>query len=255
MASGGGPSDIFSRLRFFQSEENHPESNPENRPNPGTSRVKRCLFGRGDPEENIRFAKRELEKSLQDSKKRWNFDFEAERPLDGRFEWHSPYPRFPRSQSQETSETSKENSNPSNPCSKPTSSTEPSSSDSSKASSPTNSEKTSTAAAAKATSSTASTSEQAGSISQRTTRQSSINRKFLDTWQIRFLFAYTNPSFVLLSLDNFLTPRFIFAEIFRQRKRSKSKVKTQERRENLEHQQRRGSEDLPIGDTTTTQSD
>jgi len=198
-------SDIFGRLRFFQTEDN-PDS--ETRPNPATSRVKRCLFGRGDPEENIRFAKRELEKSLQDSKKRWNFDFESERPLDGRFEWHNPYPRFRPSSSQETS--SKENSNPSsNPCSKPSTASEsgpsPSSSDSSKANSPkSDAEKPSTAASgamaktstssSSSSSSSTSSSEHAGSTSQRTTRQSSIN------------------------------------QIFRQRKRSKSKVKTQERR-------------------------
>ena len=70
--------------------------NPEQprRPDPSTSRVKRCLFGRGNHEENIKFAKRELEKSLAESKARWNFDFEAEVPLDGRFDWKaSPYPR------------------------------------------------------------------------------------------------------------------------------------------------------------------
>ena len=55
----------------------------------------RCLFGRGNTEENIKFAKRELEKALEDSKKRWNFDFANERPLDGRFVWQTPpYPKI-----------------------------------------------------------------------------------------------------------------------------------------------------------------
>lgn len=229
MAEKSG-SDIFARLRFFQTESENTDSDPT-RPNPATSRVKRCLFGRGDPEENIRFAKRELEKSLQDSKKRWNFDFESERPLDGRFEWHNPYPRFrPASSSQETASgtASKENSNP---CSKPSTASESgpssSSSDSSKASSPkSDSEKPSTAASgamaktstsSSSSSSSTSSSENAGSTSQRTTRQSSIN------------------------------------QIFRQRKRSKSKVKTQERRgsssEDYGHHQGAGL----IGDTTKQQ--
>ena len=210
-------SDIFARLRFFQTEDN-PDS--ETRPNPATSRVKRCLFGRGDPEENIRFAKRELEKSLQDSKKRWNFDFESERPLDGRFEWHNPYPRFrPSSSSQETSASSasasKENSNPSsNPCSKPSTASEsgpsPSSSDSSKANSPkSDAEKPSTAASgamaktstssSSSSSSSTSSSEHAGSTSQRTTRQSSINRKFYTLFEI-FIFCPKNST--LISREN-----------------------------------------------------
>lgn len=196
--------DIFGRLRFSP-DENSPE-----RPNPATSRVKRCLFGRGDPEENIRFAKKELEKSLADSKKRWNFDFESERPLDGRYEWHSPYPKY-RPASGAASVASKENSNPSNPCSKPTSD---SSSDSTSSSPDPDSKATEVASAASiastastlpgatraasASSSSSTSSDPSGPSSQRTTRQSSIN------------------------------------QIFRQRKRSKSKVKVQERRKSSE---------------------
>ena len=202
--------DIFGRLRFFQEESSNPDEPQENRPNPATSRVKRCLFGRGDPEENIRFAKKELEKSLQDSKKRWNFDFESERPLDGRYQWHSPYPRItPRTATPTSSVASKENSNPSHPCSKPTSE---SSSDSSSHSpvlgsnedqrdsnNPDSSLSLATASAASenislpgalpsktscASSSSSTSSEHAGSSSsQRTTRQSSINRKNFDLYE------------------------------------------------------------------------
>ena len=89
--------DLFNRLVL----NSRPGSNPDlyhdsepsfNRPrvDPSTSRVKRCLFGRGNSEENIKFAKRELEKSIQDSKKKWNFDFENEKPMEGRFEWKTP---------------------------------------------------------------------------------------------------------------------------------------------------------------------
>merc|ERR1719507_2657457 len=92
--------DIFNRLQLFRTTgrpfDEDQDSDPERpRPNPATSRVKRCLFGRGNHEENIKFAKRELEKSLIESKKKWNFDFENERPIDGgRYEWQtSPYPK------------------------------------------------------------------------------------------------------------------------------------------------------------------
>jgi len=87
--------DIFNRLQLFRGRPSDEDSDPERpRPNPATSRVKRCLFGRGNTEENIKFAKRELEKSLTESKKKWNFDFENERPMDGRFEWQTPpYPK------------------------------------------------------------------------------------------------------------------------------------------------------------------
>lgn len=90
--------DIFNRLQLFRTgrpSDEDQDSDPERpRPNPATSRVKRCLFGRGNHEENIKFAKRELEKSLIESKKKWNFDFENERPIDGRYEWQtSPYPK------------------------------------------------------------------------------------------------------------------------------------------------------------------
>lgn len=89
--------DIFNRLQLFRAgtgNEDHDFDPNRPRPNPATSRVKRCLFGRGNHEENIKFAKRELEKSLTESKKKWNFDFENERPMDGRFEWlTSPYPK------------------------------------------------------------------------------------------------------------------------------------------------------------------
>jgi len=89
--------DIFNRLQLFRTgrSDDEQDSDPERpKPNPATSRVKRCLFGRGNSEENIKFAKRELEKSLTESKNKWNFDFENERPMDGRFQWEtSPYPK------------------------------------------------------------------------------------------------------------------------------------------------------------------
>ena len=105
--------DLFNRLQLFRSrsqdnleavdlegESNQdgagdPGGNPQRkRVDPTNSTVKRCLFGRGNSEENIKFAKRELEKINEDSKSRWNFDFQNERPLEGRFVWQtSPYPK------------------------------------------------------------------------------------------------------------------------------------------------------------------
>lgn len=99
MTSSSSSADIFNRLQLFRGAGNEgdhdfdPDRPP--RPNPAASRVKRCLFGRGNHEENIKFAKRELEKSRAESKNKWNFDFENERPIDGgRYEWQtSPYPK------------------------------------------------------------------------------------------------------------------------------------------------------------------
>jgi len=99
MTSSSSSADIFNRLQLFRGAGNEgdhdfdPDRPP--RPNPAASRVKRCLFGRGNHEENIKFANRELEKSRAESKNKWNFDFENERPIDGgRYEWQtSPYPK------------------------------------------------------------------------------------------------------------------------------------------------------------------
>ena len=75
MTSSSSSADIFNRLQLFRGAGNEgdhdfdPDRPP--RPNPAASRVKRCLFGRGNHEENIKFAKRELEKSRTESKNKW----------------------------------------------------------------------------------------------------------------------------------------------------------------------------------------
>lgn len=56
-------------------------------PDPDSSRVKRALFGPVDHEENKRFFKREFDRDLDEKKRQYNFDFETERALDGRWEW------------------------------------------------------------------------------------------------------------------------------------------------------------------------
>lgn len=51
--------------------------------------VKRALFGRGNTEENLQFVRRELEAHRRKASERWNYDFEHDRPKEGRFEWSS----------------------------------------------------------------------------------------------------------------------------------------------------------------------
>lgn len=200
-------SDIFSRLQsqMFRRGSSSDESEPDRQPprvDPATSRVKRCLFGRGNTEENIKFAKRELEKSLLESKKKWNFDFEHERPLEGRFEWQtSPYPKLLKAKSSTSSVASEnvENLQPDSSSRKDLEDkslstqhlqhTSTSSSDERICDQPRLPE---VAQGAKESSSSSASS--ASSLNQRSARQSAIN------------------------------------QIYRQRKRSKSKVKTQERK-------------------------
>ena len=127
-SSSSNTDSIFNRLQLFggghqQRSSSDEDSDPETRTrptrpqriDPATSSVKRCLFGRGNTEENIKFAKREMEKSLAESKKKWNFDFENERPMEGRFEWQSsPYPKIQlRSKRPEDKQENVENLKPS----------------------------------------------------------------------------------------------------------------------------------------------
>ena len=62
-------------------------SSEEELPPPNPHRVKRALFGPTDHEENLRFVRNELKKARSEAANRWNFDFDTERPLDGRYSW------------------------------------------------------------------------------------------------------------------------------------------------------------------------
>ena len=62
-------------------------SSEEDLPPPNPHRVKRALFGPTDHEENLRFVRNELKKARSEAASRWNFDFDTERPLDGRYSW------------------------------------------------------------------------------------------------------------------------------------------------------------------------
>lgn len=56
-------------------------------PLPQTSQVRKNLFGPIDHEENMKFVQDELSKISQADCKRWNFDFQAEKPKEGRYSW------------------------------------------------------------------------------------------------------------------------------------------------------------------------
>jgi len=68
------------------------DSPPRERATGNRSSVKRALFGPTDHEENLRFVRNELQKSARVANDRWNFDFERECPLKGRFVWEPPKP-------------------------------------------------------------------------------------------------------------------------------------------------------------------
>lgn len=56
-------------------------------PVPESSRVKRALFGPVDHDENLRFVQRELARNRREAERRWNYDFQNDRPKEGRYEW------------------------------------------------------------------------------------------------------------------------------------------------------------------------
>ena len=70
------------------------DDEPSNRPNPNRAHrpVKRALFGPTDHDENLKFVRSELKKHQEESARKYNFNFEEERPLKGRFEWE-PVPQ------------------------------------------------------------------------------------------------------------------------------------------------------------------
>lgn len=49
----------------------------------------RCLFGPPDPAATQRFIQEEMRLIYEGQKKKWNFDFEREQPLPGRFQWEA----------------------------------------------------------------------------------------------------------------------------------------------------------------------
>lgn len=57
---------------------------------PTKSKAQRCLFGKPDPEtqeRNKEDAMDMLKKDTEEKTKKWNFDFENETPLKGRYQW------------------------------------------------------------------------------------------------------------------------------------------------------------------------
>ncbi|XP_042219967.1 endochitinase A-like [Homarus americanus] len=52
-----------------------------------TAQVRKNLFGPIDHDENLKFVHDELNKISEEDSKRWNFDFQSEKPKEGRFSW------------------------------------------------------------------------------------------------------------------------------------------------------------------------
>ncbi|XP_063852511.1 mucin-2-like [Scylla paramamosain] len=65
-------------------------------PLPQTSQVRKNLFGPIDHEENLKFVQEELSKISQADCKRWNFDFQAEKPKEGRYNWEPVSGKVPQ---------------------------------------------------------------------------------------------------------------------------------------------------------------
>ena len=55
---------------------------------PRTSKARKCLFGRPDHEQLERDLQRELDKDAQEMNEKYDFDFQAGKPLTGtKYEW------------------------------------------------------------------------------------------------------------------------------------------------------------------------
>lgn len=52
-----------------------------------STKLRKSLFGPVDHAENLRFVREELDKISREDSERWNFDFAAEQPQEGRYEW------------------------------------------------------------------------------------------------------------------------------------------------------------------------
>ncbi|KAL0622570.1 Cyclin-dependent kinase inhibitor 1 [Plecturocebus cupreus] len=57
------------------------------RPNPSSSKARRCLFGPVDSEQLRRDCDALMAGCIQEARERWNFDFVTETPLEGDFAW------------------------------------------------------------------------------------------------------------------------------------------------------------------------
>ena len=84
---------MSARLLHVLAQIRHPDRDPgDPPPPPDAARVRRALFGPVDHEENRRFVQRELERGRREASKRWNYDFENDRPLEGRHMWEPVAP-------------------------------------------------------------------------------------------------------------------------------------------------------------------
>lgn len=51
-------------------------------------RVRRCLFGKPNPNDTKKFLQEQINRIHETNKTKWNFDFEQDKPLPGKYHWH-----------------------------------------------------------------------------------------------------------------------------------------------------------------------
>ena len=79
---------LLDQLQMFRRRGRDEGEGPPPAPaDPARSSVRRALFGPVDHEENKRFVQEQLQQSLRRASDKWNYDFERDRPREGRFVW------------------------------------------------------------------------------------------------------------------------------------------------------------------------
>ncbi|KAK8722551.1 hypothetical protein OTU49_012268 [Cherax quadricarinatus] len=67
--------------------------------------IRRNLFGPVDHEHNLKFAHEEMAKIQQADCKRWNFDFEEDKPREGDYDWQTVREAVPQTQQEAVPQT------------------------------------------------------------------------------------------------------------------------------------------------------
>ncbi|KAK7085628.1 hypothetical protein SK128_009650 [Halocaridina rubra] len=82
------PTYLGCRMSELRRHLSHSPTTPnEERSVQQAAQVRRNLFGPIDHDENLKFVQDELSKIAQNDMKKWNFDFESEKPKEGRYSW------------------------------------------------------------------------------------------------------------------------------------------------------------------------
>ena len=58
------------------------------KPDNQLKKVRRCLFGKPNPTDTKKFLQDQINRIHERNKSKWNFDFEKDTPLPGRYTWH-----------------------------------------------------------------------------------------------------------------------------------------------------------------------